>query len=185
MARYEEKIERALKYLKDPSRISPTGCSPIAYLVYQPEEVMVFKNAVETVLNPKADYYGFNVHYLSIGELINKFINNNENLIYWTDESLSEEEVYNGIKQELEDSEYLTKQILSFQENFKDEKQPLIIIKDVEMLHPFYMMGVIENKIYNQIQVPILVLYPGEEQGTARSFLGLYNQDGNYRSSNF
>jgi hypothetical protein len=65
------------------------------------------------------------------------------------------------------------------------ESNALIVIKAVEMLHPFYMMGVIENKIYNKITVPILVLYPGETQGTARSFLGLYNQDGNYRSINF
>lgn len=185
MARYEEKFEKALQYLKEPSRISPTGCSPIAYLVYPPEEVMILKNAVETVLNPKAEYYGFGVHYLSIGELIDKFINNNEYLVYLTDETLSEEEVYHGIKQELESSDYLTKQILAYQEQVMNEKQPLIIIKDVEMLHPFYMMGVIENKIFNRIQVPILVLYPGEEQGTARSFLGLYNQDGNYRSRNF
>ena len=47
------------------------------------------------------------------------------------------------------------------------------------------MMGVIENKIYNQIKTPMLVMYPGETQGTARSFLGVYNQDGNYRSINF
>lgn len=47
------------------------------------------------------------------------------------------------------------------------------------------MMGVIENKIYNQIKIPMLVMYPGETQGTARSFLGVYNQDGNYRSINF
>jgi hypothetical protein len=55
----------------------------------------------------------------------------------------------------------------------------------LEMLHPFRMMGVIENNIYNHIKMPILVLYPGETLGTARSFLGIYNQDGNYRSINF
>ena len=35
MERYEDKLDQALQYLKEPSRLSPTGYSPIVYLVYR------------------------------------------------------------------------------------------------------------------------------------------------------
>lgn len=93
--------------------------------------------------------------------------------------------MYNSIKQEISSDEFFEHAILNIQEQFMNEQNVLLVLRDTEMLHPFYMMGVIENKIYNQIKTPMLVMYPGETQGTARSFLGVYNQDGNYRSINF
>ena len=93
--------------------------------------------------------------------------------------------MYNSIRQEIDADKYLDNEILKLQDSLSSEPNALLVLKDVEMLHPFYMMGVIENEIYNKITTPILVLYPGETQGTARSFLGVYNQDGNYRSINF
>lgn len=185
MGQYDDKIEKALQYLKNPSRITPTGYSPIVYVVYQPEDMLMVRNIVDTFFSAKADYYGFKAHFVSMGELLDKYINSHDYREIWTDSSVSEEEMYNSIKQEIVSDEFLEKTILKIQEEFSVESNALIVIKDVEMLHPFYMMGVIENKIYNKITVPMLVFYPGEMQGTARSFLGLYNQDGNYRSINF
>ncbi|NLB70102.1 MAG: DUF1788 domain-containing protein [Lentisphaerae bacterium] len=185
MKHYEEKIEKALLYLHKPGKLSPTGNSPIAYMVYQPEEVFVVRNLLETFLYPKAEYFGFTTHVVSMGELIDKFINSHEYRDIWTDPSVEETEMYNSIKQEIANSDYLEKTLIDIQEEYVQESQPLLVIKDVEMLHPFNMMGVIENKIYNKIKIPMLVLYPGETQGTARSFMGIYSQDGNYRSINF
>ena len=185
MEHYEEKIEKALLYLHKPGKLSPTGNSPIVYLVYQPEEVFVLRNLLEKFLYPKAEYFGFTIHIVSMGELIDKFINSHEYCNIWTDSGIKETEMYNSIKQEIINSDYLENALIDIQEVYDQESLPLIIIKDVEMLHPFNMMGAIENKIYNKIKVPMLVLYPGETQGTARSFMGIYNQDGNYRSINF
>jgi len=184
MEHYENKIERALLYLQKPSKLSPTGYSPIVYLVYQPEDVFVVRNLLDTFLQPKAEFIGFTPHFISMGELIDRFINNHEYLNFWTDPSVTEAELYKSIKQEITNSDYLENALINIQQAYAQESHSLLIIKDVEMLHPFNMMGVIENKIYNKIKVPTLVLYPGETQGTARSFLGIYNQDGNYRSIN-
>lgn len=185
MGQYDDKIEKALQYLKSPSRISPTGYSPIVYVVYQPEDMLTVRSIIDKFLSAKADFYGFKAHFISMGELLDKYINNHSYCEIWTDPSVSEEDVYNSIKQEIVSDEFLEKTIIKIQEELSAENNPLLVIKDVEMLHPFYMMGVIENKIYNKINTPMLVFYPGETQGTARSFLGLYNQDGNYRSINF
>ena len=185
MGQYDDKIEKALQYLKNPSRITPTGYSPIVYVVYQPEDMLMVRSIIDTFLCAKADFYGFKAHIISMGELLDKYINNHDYREIWTDPSVNEDEMYNSIKQEIVSDGYLEKSILQIHDELLADGNALLVIKDVEMLHPFYMMGVIENKIYNKIKVPILVFYPGETQGTARSFLGVYNQDGNYRSINF
>lgn len=185
MERYEDKIEKALQALKSPSRTDARGNAPIVYLVYQPEDVIQIRNIVDTFLRAKAEFYGFKTHIVSMGDIVDKYINNHSYRDIWTDPSVEENEMYNSIRQEIVADKYLDKAILELQNDLSKEQNALLVLKDVEMLHPFYMMGVIENEIYNKITTPILVLYPGETQGTARSFLGVYNQDGNYRSLNF
>ncbi len=185
MQQYEDKIEKALLYLKSPSKLSPTGYSPIVYMVYDPEDAFVVRSLIDSFIQPKAAYHQFTTHVVSIGAILDKFVNSHEYLSIWASPSVKEAQLYTSIKQEVEKSEFIEQALLDQQEEFASEQQPLMIIKDLEMLHPFNMIGVIENKIYNRIRVPMLVLYPGETQGTARSFMGIYNQDGNYRSINF
>ena len=67
----------------------------------------------------------------------------------------------------------------------KNDGNPLLVIKDLEMIHPYSKIGAIENALYNRIEIPIIILYPGSAQGTARTFLNIYTMDGNYRSKNF
>ena len=185
MQHYEEKIDKALQYLKQPSVLSPTGNSPIVYVVYRPEDTFVVRNIVDTFLTPKAKYYGFEPSLISIGRLVNEYIVSHKYRDVWEDPSYGEKEIYDSIKQEISRSCLFEKALMDAQKTLADKGNGLIVLKDVEMLHPFYMMGVIENKIYNQIKMPVLVLYPGEAQGAARSFLNIYQQDGNYRSINF
>jgi hypothetical protein len=64
-------------------------------------------------------------------------------------------------------------------------ESPLIIISELEMLHPFERIGSFENAHYNDIRVPMLILYPGTSKGFARSYLGVNEMDGSYRSKNF
>ena len=167
MGRYEDKLDQALQYLKEP------------------EDVMTVRNLVDTFLPSKAEFYGLKTHFLSMGEIIDQYINHHGYLDIWASPAVNEENLFNSIRQEVVSEESLEKAILETQEECLSEGNALLVIRDLEMLHPFRMMGVIENNIYNLIKVPILVLYPGETMGTARSFLGIYNQDGNYRSVNF
>ena len=172
MERYEDKIEKALQYLKQPSKTDARGCAPIVYLVYQPEDAIILRNIVDTFLRPKADYYGFNVHCVSMGDLVDKFINNHDYRDIWTDPSVDEAEMYNSIKQEIVNDEYFEKAIIDIQNKLSSDTQALLVLRDVEMLHPFYMMGVIENKIYNRFM--FLPLFYIQERPKAQPdlFLG-------------
>lgn len=183
MERYEDKIEKALHQLWRPSTITPTGGNPIIYLPYQPEDVMRIRDLANTFLPSKAAYYGFEVRFVSMGQLVDQFISNNKYLEMWQSPLVDERQLYISIKQEIDSSQYIENELLKIQDEMTCE-HPLLVLSDLEMLHPFHMMGAIENRIYNKIRIPMLVLYPGEAQGTARSFLTIYNQDGNYRSIN-
>ena len=91
----------------------------------------------------------------------------------WTVPDVEEPDLYNSIKQSIVSDKYIEHALLEKQEQLlADEENPLLVIKNVEMLHPFYMMGAVENNIYNQIKIPMLTLYLGEAQGTARSSSG-------------
>ncbi len=185
MRNYEEKIDRCLAYIKQPSQLNPTGDKSIVYLVYNPEDTFLMRGLAETYLRQKAEFHGFKPVFVSIGNLLDEYMQNHDLTFLWTDPNVNEVDMYNSIKQAIEDEEFFENKMLAIQEEHLSDPQTLIVIKDVEMLHPFYLMGVLENKIYNKIKLPIIVLYPGESQGTARAFLGVYNQDGNYRSVNF
>lgn len=74
MLHYENKIEKALDYLKSPSKLSPTGYSPIVYMVYQPEDAFVVRGLIDSFLKPKAEYMGFHAHEFSMGLVVDRFI---------------------------------------------------------------------------------------------------------------
>ena len=48
MERYEDKLEKALQVLKNPSRTDARGNAPIVDLVYQPEDAIQVRNIVDT-----------------------------------------------------------------------------------------------------------------------------------------
>lgn len=65
------------------------------------------------------------------------------------------------------------------------EKNPsaLLLVTDLEALHPFIRIGVIESQLQGKFHVPTIFLYPGVRTGKTRlKFLGFYPEDGNYRS---
>jgi hypothetical protein len=59
----------------------------------------------------------------------------------------------------------------------------ILLVTDLEALHPYTRIGAIESSLYGSFHVPTVFLYPGERTGKTRlKFLGFYPEDGNYRS---
>jgi hypothetical protein len=59
----------------------------------------------------------------------------------------------------------------------------LLLVTDLEALHPYLRIGAIESQLQGKFSVPTVFLYPGERTGKTRlKFLGFYPDDGNYRS---
>ena len=72
----------------------------------------------------------------------------------------------------------------------EDDLQPLVaqqnallLVTDLEALHPFLRVGAIESQVQGKFHVPTILLYPGVRTGkTGLKFLRFYPEDGNYRS---
>lgn len=59
----------------------------------------------------------------------------------------------------------------------------IMLVTDVEGLHPYMRIGAIEAQLQGKFHVPTVFLYPGTRTGKTRlRFLGFYAEDGNYRS---
>jgi hypothetical protein len=59
----------------------------------------------------------------------------------------------------------------------------LVLVTDLEALHPLMRIGAIESQLQGKFHVPTVFLYPGVRTGKTRlKFLGFYPEDGNYRS---
>ena len=64
-----------------------------------------------------------------------------------------------------------------------DQPHGLLLITDLEALHPYLRMNTIEAKLQGKIRCPVVVLYPGKREGkTSLRFLEFYPADPNYRS---
>jgi hypothetical protein len=63
------------------------------------------------------------------------------------------------------------------------KRNVLLLVTDLEALHPFLRIGAIEGQLQGKFHVPTIFLYPGVRTGKTRlKFLGFYPEDGNYRS---
>ena len=63
------------------------------------------------------------------------------------------------------------------------KKNALLLVTDLEALHPFLRIGALESQLQGKFYVPTIFLYPGVRTGKTRlRFLGFYPEDGNYRS---
>lgn len=187
MQLYEQKFDEALRYLKRPDIINPTGDKPIIYVSYNVEDTADVYAKIDTDLKAKAKFYGYTAHVLSFAKVLLDFISQHEYHDDWADNDIDEEDLYESIRTEVSESsgvKCLAKSILDLQDAIAGESNPLIVVCDLEMIHPLDKMGRVEQEIYNQITVPLLILYPGTIQGIARSFLNIYSMDGNYRSRN-
>ncbi len=193
MQNYEEKIDRALVYLQSPGLLNATGDHPVCYVTYDVSDAFRIQRMIDSDIRAKAAHAGFNVHLVSIKDIITNFIKNHDYYEAWTmEDGLNEEEVFHSISQAFQDNDTwasnldpISEVILAKQKEVKGSGKPLLVFHDLEWLHPFDRIGRIEALIYKRIEVPMLILYPGQSQGTARTFLNIYPMDGNYRSKNF
>lgn len=63
------------------------------------------------------------------------------------------------------------------------KKKAILLVTDLEALHPYIRIGAIESRLEGEFRVPTVFFYPGVRTGKTRlKFLGFYHEDGNYRS---
>jgi len=184
------KFKTVLEYLETPNPNHHAGDKQITYLTFDPNQNIEVKRRLSNWLH-LAKGFDYSCIAISMATVINDFFRNNQRRNSWVtpDENSDFDEIVDFFKVDLGsmvvENKIIENAIIQAQEKLISHSKPLLIISDLEAIHPYTRFGPIEQKIYNQIEIPIIILYPGTLSGSSLEFFGFYPPDGNYRSKHF
>ncbi len=184
----DESFTELKELLRFRSRVSNRGDDPIYYLIFSPSEMIHVKTRLGKIwLHQLKEVEGWNPLVVSLGEKIQAFFREHKRRALWLDYEREHPLDFRAVNSSL--GEALTKdnQVGRWiEEKLKEASvlpHGLVIVTDIEALHPYLRIGAIEQSLQGRCPVPLVILYPGKRSGSATlKFLGVYPEDGNYRS---
>ncbi|MFN8469246.1 MAG: BREX protein BrxB domain-containing protein [Caldilineaceae bacterium] len=168
------------------------GFEPIYYLVFAPSEILEVKRSLPG-WQAQLQMDGWEVYRFSLAEEIAQIIQAAPTYNIW----LRADRKALQAEQDMRTAWDKTNQALANAvaggalqgrlearlAGLKDVPNALLLVTDLEALHPYLRIGTIEGQLSGKFCVPTVFLYPGVRTGkTKLSFLGFYPEDGSYRS---
>lgn len=181
-ANFDELRER----IRHGRELGHASFEPIYYLVFPPAQILEVKRQTPAWV-AKLHQEGWDVHTLSIAEQIWTLLKEDP---FWSlcvnqDKAapLAWPRTNKALADILTANRALFKRIESALQALEGQQNALLLVTDLEALHPYMRIGTIEGQLHGKFHVPTIFLYPGVRTGkTGLKFLGFYPQDGNYRS---
>jgi len=189
MNQLANKFKEILIYLNEPFMGNHAGDKRICYLTFPIEDALAVKKQMGT-FRSLLNHYNYDFQMLSLGNVVHEFLLTNKRRDNWkpfekVEYAFAMTDFYNSLGNTVKAAQVIENVILAKQNALLNKSKPLLLLTDLEGIHPFTRFGPIEQSIYNQIEIPMLVFYPGNIIGNGLQFLGFYPQDGNYRSKHF
>jgi hypothetical protein len=189
MSLLKSNFDELVAKIKQGREFTHASFEPIYYLVFLPEEIVAVKRQKKAWL-ARLKTEGWNVKEFSITEQIEALLSKINPVVKKMWDAADKKEPLNFDKVTQSITNTLTKEGSGLKETFEaflleSEKDPnsLILVTDLEALHPYMRIGAIEAGLQGKFNVPTVFLYPGVRTGKTRlKFLGFYPEDGNYRS---
>lgn len=163
-----------------------TGFDPVYYLVFPASEILHAKQMLPQILaNLKLD--GYTPHVFSITDALNHWFRTHKLRSLWQQALVRENQNRDLFRRQfserLEKDRVLTNALAAKIEEVAGNKQSVIVVTDLEALHPFLHFSGVEQQLVGKFKVPTIVLYPGIRGGSySLRFLGIHQENGNYRS---
>jgi hypothetical protein len=159
---------------------------PIYYLVFPPEQIIEVKRQTPAWIS-KLNQEGWEVNTFSVAENVWALLKENPlwSLCVMEDKAspLDWSRTNKSLADVLTSENGLLKRLENTLQPLEGNKNAMLLVTDLEALHPFLRIGVIESQLQGKFHVPTVFLYPGIRTGKTRlKFLGFYPEDGNYRS---
>lgn len=159
---------------------------PIYYLIFPPEQILEVKRQTPAWL-AKLHQEGWDVQTFSIADNLWDLLQNDPfwSLCLMEDKAspLDWMRTNKALADIVTSGGGLLSRLADALKPLEDKPNALLLVIDLEALHPFLRIGVIESQLQGQFHVPTVFLYPGVRTGKTRlKFLGFYPEDGNYRS---
>jgi hypothetical protein len=159
---------------------------PIFYLVFEPERIIEVKRQTPA-LTAALKKDGWQVHVMSMSEEIEALLGTDPRRNLWDvvdrREPQNWQKTNDAIANALSGSGALLARLEAKLASLEGKQNQLLMVTDLEALHPYMRIGAIEGQLQGRFHVPTVFLYPGSRAGkTQLRFLGFYPEDGNYRS---
>ena len=159
---------------------------PIYYLVFSPSQILEVKRQTSAWIS-KLSLEGWDVHVFSIASEISSIWQTDPRRKLWlaADRTapLDWERTNKSLANALTATGALQKRLEAMLSTLDGQQKSLVLVTDLEALHPYLRIGAIESQLQGKFSVPTIFLYPGVRTGKTRlKFLGFYPEDGNYRS---
>jgi hypothetical protein len=179
---WNELIER----LQHGRELGYAGFEPVYYLIFSPNQILEVKRRMPAWMT-KLRNKEWDVHTFSIAEQILDILRNSPLRKIWIaadrKNPLEWDKTNKALSNAIETNGELESRLMHKLEELEKQKNPILLVTDLEALHPYIRIGVIESKLQGKFRVPTVFLYPGERTGkTKLKFLKFYPEDGNYRS---
>lgn len=159
---------------------------PIYYLVFPPEQILEVKRQTPAWVS-KLHQEGWDAQIFSMAEHIWTVLKEDPfwSLCVMEDRTapLDWQRTNKALADILTAENALLKRLEAVLEKLEGQRNALVLVTDLEALHPFFRIGAIESQLQGKFTVPTVFLYPGVRTGKTRlKFLRFYPEDGNYRS---
>lgn len=185
MPSLENNFKELLERVRAGRELGHASFEPIYYLIFHPHEILDVKRALPA-WKAKLRNDGWHVHCFSIAEQIADIFENSPLRKIWLASDSKTPLAWEKANQSLSNAitnGSLKGRLESLLEEVKEDTRAIILVTDLEALHPYTRIGAIESQLYSKFYVPTVFFYPGERTGKTRlKFLGFYPEDGNYRS---
>jgi len=180
-ANFNELIER----IKAGRQIGHASFEPIYYLVFSPDQILEVKHQMPA-WTARLSNEGWKVYTFSIASEINKILTAAPLRKIWLDQDSKAPLHWNRTNKSLANElskGSLQDRLESILEDLESDSRSILLITDIEALHPYMRIGSIESQLQGKFKIPTIFFYPGTRTGNTRlKFLGFYPEDGNYRS---
>lgn len=186
MASLNEKFKELRVRLKQGRDVTSASFEPIYYLVFDPHQILEAKRELPA-WRAALTNDGWEVERFSVAEAIAEIFENARLRKIWLKQDkkdpLAWEKTNQAFANYLEKNRPLQEQLTAQLEALAGRPRALLLVTDIEALHPYMRIGVLENEVFGKYKTPSVIFYPGTRTGKTRlKFLGFYPEDGNYRS---
>ncbi len=184
-----DSFEELWQRLRSGRGLTNTGDDPVYYLVFKPEQMLEVKR-LQRQWAAKLAKQGWAAEFMSMADTVIQIFRGNELRDVWLSspansgcDAESVSEIVRTMEDVLTSDDLLKRRIEERLDFLKGRANTVLFLTDLEALHPFLRVGVLEQKLQGKFGVPTVILYPGLREGkTTLRFLGFYPPDGNYRS---
>jgi len=185
----KESFEELRQRLRQGRGLSDTGDDPVYYVVFHPKYILEVKRLMKE-WKAKLELDGWKAETLSMADAVHGLFRAYIDRDDWLEDDANKQfdsESFETLKESqksvLESEGALKNLIEAKLQGLAGHENTVLFLTDVEALHPYLRVGVMEQQLLGKVTVPMVVLYPGTREGqTSLRFLGFYPPDGNYRS---